>query len=130
MTITLQWDEKKPTTLCATFRAQWKWEEFYRAFDRASAMIAGRDQSIDILVDLTHSAPLPPGVFWHLSHLAERLVDNTGVIVISTTHQVHLALYISGCGLFPKILKTMRVAESVQTARMIIEMERSLSKEE
>lgn len=130
MPLTLQWDQHNPGVLYLNFRAQWSWEDAYCAFDQLSAMISSKPHVVDVIADLSQSTSLPTGIFWHLGNLAERWVENAGLVIFVTSNRVHTTLYVSGCGVFSSASSTIRLAETVEMARRMIEAERNLHKED
>ncbi|MBC7871051.1 MAG: hypothetical protein H7Y09_09460 [Chitinophagaceae bacterium] len=125
MSIKLYWVDEKQTILRYDVRGRWTWWDFYEAFGRAYRMSATVQHRVDMMVNLADSGPFPGGALNHAQTLSNRLSENMGLTIVVTGNRLAKALYQSGCGLYPNVPAFLRLANSVEEARALIEAERN-----
>ncbi|MFC1959902.1 hypothetical protein ACFLYO_04260 [Chloroflexota bacterium] len=85
MPISVIWDDEEHTILRYLLEGTWQWSEFRPVIAEADGLSRTVDHRVDIIADLTTSAPLPVrNAFPTLKYMAELSSDNVlqGVFVV------------------------------------------------
>lgn len=86
MPITIHWDDAAQTTLRWDMVDHWTWQDFWNAVEETNRLAQGRAQRIDLLADISRSAPIPDGalsVFRRVDTMGGPDGEDTGLVVLT-----------------------------------------------
>lgn len=66
------------------FLGHWTWEEFREASRRLKRCLLANPEPTAIILNLSQSAPLPPGGIPHIAHLIKHCPDHIHQVIIIT----------------------------------------------
>ncbi len=124
MSIPMIWDNEEKTILCVDRTKKFDWVEFDQSVDESYRMIAERPGSVDMLVRIDLTVPLPPDPMPHMRRLFESKPKNLRYIVIvgaeRTTYNFQTVIFEMFMRMFSSLAKQMRFASSLDEARAMI----------
>lgn len=84
MGIHVIWDDDiTKQTIRFIYEGTWTWDENYRAIDESTPMFDSKNDTVDLIVDMTTSMGYPPGnVLSHFRQIADRYHERAGHNVV------------------------------------------------
>lgn len=128
MAIDIGWDDETKTILRWTMQGTWTWDDFWAAIAETDTYGASvQVERVDLLVDFSHSGPIPAGALSVFRRANRGDNENQGLIVICGTDRLATTLLDT----FRRIYRasTWRSAPNVEAGRAVIHANRAQTHE-
>ncbi len=94
MGILVEWDTAEQTAIRLVYENTWNWRDHFLALDAANTLMYTVQHSVDLVLDLHRSMPLPESTTWHVTQPHARLHENWSgrTIIISPDGELARAM--------------------------------------
>lgn len=118
MGVRIEWDEQQENIMHYYFDSRWTWDDAYRAFDVAHAMIEERAKPIGVILSGPDNMLVPPNMLTHTRKLMGSKKSKHSKLIIFVTNNMFIRTM---ANILTKIITTeLHTAYDMDSAKALI----------